>query len=130
MASDTAVVRSTLLPAPREEVWRALTEPERLAEWLAEVDELELEEGGRAVLALPGGELRDVVFDAVEPERRLAFRWAADGEDASSVELTLDEADPGTRLTVVERASPGGPTALAWGGRLASLRSSLALVAA
>jgi uncharacterized protein YndB with AHSA1/START domain len=130
MASDSAVVRSTLLPAPREEVWRALTEPRELAEWLADVEDLDLEEGGRAVFALPDGEVRDVVFDAVEPERRLAFRWQADGEDASSVELTLEEAAPGTRLTVVERPAVEGPTALVWGGRLASLRRSLLLVAA
>lgn len=36
--------------AAPEEVWSALTEPERLTRWLANVAELELRVGGRFVL--------------------------------------------------------------------------------
>jgi uncharacterized protein YndB with AHSA1/START domain len=38
------------LAHPVERVWRALTEPDEIAAWLAVADPLELEEGGRVVL--------------------------------------------------------------------------------
>ena len=40
------VQREVVLEAPVEEVWDALTEPERLEEWFANDVELELEPGG------------------------------------------------------------------------------------
>ncbi len=37
-----------------------------------------------------------------DPPRGLAFWWSVEGEEATRVELTLDEVPEGTRLTVVE----------------------------
>ena len=92
------VKREILLPSPREEVWEALTDPERLEDWFANEVELDLREGGDATFRWANGEERHALITEVEPERRLGFEWDDEGE----VEFTLDDADDGTRLTVVE----------------------------
>jgi uncharacterized protein YndB with AHSA1/START domain len=98
--------REIILPAPREEVWEALTEPARLAEWFANVD-LDLRPGGGASFLWSNGETRTATVTEVEPERRLAFEWDDEGE----VAFTLDDDTEGTRLTVVE-TSPEWTAAL------------------
>ena len=99
--------REIVLPAPREEVWEALTDPDRLADWFANDVELDLRPGGGASFRWSNGEERSATLTEVEPERRLAFEWDDEGE----VEFTLDDDLDGTRLTVVETA-PAWTTAL------------------
>lgn len=101
------IVKEIVLPAPREEVWGALTEPERLEDWFANEVELDLRPGGGASFRWANGEERHATVTEVEPERRLSFEW----EDEGSVEFTLDDAGGGTRLLVVE-SSPAWSTAL------------------
>jgi uncharacterized protein YndB with AHSA1/START domain len=103
------VTREIVLPAPREEVWDALTDPGRLEEWFANEVELELRPGGGASFRWDNGEERHAVVEDVEPERRFALRW--DDGEPGEVEFTLADADAGTRLTVVETA-PAWSTAL------------------
>ena len=69
------VTREVVLEAPLEEVWSALTEPERLEEWFANDVELELEPGGEGTFRWDDGEERHAVVEEVEPERRFAFTW-------------------------------------------------------
>jgi uncharacterized protein YndB with AHSA1/START domain len=83
---------------PREEVWAALTEPERLEDWFANDVEIDLRPGGGASFRWSNGEERHATVTEVEPERRLAFEWDDDG----AVEFTLDDDPDGTRLTVRE----------------------------
>jgi uncharacterized protein YndB with AHSA1/START domain len=115
-----AVRREVILEAPREEVWRALTRPERLREWFANEVELDVRPGGRGVFRWGDGSLRRAFVDAVEEERRLAFTWRdeSDGADGEThVELSLEDAPDGTRLTVVESATvASGPRASALAG--------------
>jgi uncharacterized protein YndB with AHSA1/START domain len=99
--------RQIVLPAPREEVWEALTDPERLADWFANDVDFDLRPGGGASFRWSNGEERTATVTEVDPERRLAFEWDDEGE----VEFTLDDDDDGTRLTVVETA-PAWTTAL------------------
>src|SRR5262249_35409854 len=96
-----------VLPAGRDEVWAALTDPRRLEDWFANDVELDLRPGGEARFRWGNGEPRTATVTEVEPEERLAFEW--DGEGARRVTLA-DDAD-GTRLTVVE-TSPAWTTAL------------------
>ena len=109
--------REIVLPAARHEVWQALTDPDRLADWFANAAEVELRPGGRARFRWSNGEERDATITDVEPEERLAFRWADEGD----VEFTLADDAEGTRLTVVE-------TAPAWTTALDLHASALALV--
>jgi uncharacterized protein YndB with AHSA1/START domain len=99
--------REIVLPAPREEVWEALTEPERLADWFANDVDLDLRPGGGASFRWSNGECRTATVTEVDPERRLAFEWDDEGE----VAFTLDDDVDGTRLTVVE-TSPEWTAAL------------------
>ncbi len=101
------IEREIVVPSPREDVWEALTEPERLEDWFANDVELDLRPGGEARFRWSNGEERHAVVTEVEPERRLAFEW----EDEGVVEFTLEDDLDGTRLTVVE-SSPAWSTAL------------------
>jgi uncharacterized protein YndB with AHSA1/START domain len=99
--------KEIVLPAPREEVWDALTEPGRLEDWFANDVEIDLRPGGGASFRWSNGEERHATVTEVEPERRLAFEWDDDGE----VAFELDDDGDGTRLTVIE-SSPAWSTAL------------------
>jgi uncharacterized protein YndB with AHSA1/START domain len=101
------IFREIVLPAPREEVWEALTEPERLADWFANDVDLDLRPGGGASFRWSNGETRTATVTEVDPAHRLAFEW----EDEGLVEFTLDDDVDGTRLTVVE-TSPEWSAAL------------------
>lgn len=99
--------KEIVLPSPREEVWEALTDPERLEEWFANEVELDLHEGGDVNFRWSNGEERHATITEVETERRFAFTWDEDGD----VEFTLEDDADGTRLTVVETV-PSWTTAL------------------
>ena len=92
------VTRETLFETSTEELWAALTDPERLAEWFATEVELELVEGGRAVFRWGNGEAREATVQEVEEERRLELEW----EDGGVVVLELEEVPAGTLLHVTE----------------------------
>ena len=102
------VMREVVLDAPVEEVWSALTDPERLEEWFANDVELELEPGGEGTFRWDDGEERHAVVEEVDPERRFTFTW----DDEGRVEIELEEIDGGTRVLVTETAGAGWSTAL------------------
>lgn len=128
------VTRETEVEAAPAEVWRSLTEPERLAGWLAQDAELELVPGGDLSLRTREGERRTGWVEEVEEPSRLAFWWSVDDGEASRVELDLEETDAGgTRVRVTEsrpllrlerQLSEAGR-----GGAEPSARGPLALVA-
>ena len=101
------VQREIVVPAPIDDVWSALTEPERLQEWFANDVELELEPGGRGTFRWDDGDERRAVVEEVVPERRFSFTW-----DESLVEIELAEVEEGTRVLVTETAGAGWATAL------------------
>jgi uncharacterized protein YndB with AHSA1/START domain len=79
------VTREVVVEAPLEEVWDALTEPERLEEWFSE-----------------DGERRELVIEEVETRRRVAYTW-----DDGQVAIELEEVETGTRVVVTETGEPG-----------------------
>jgi uncharacterized protein YndB with AHSA1/START domain len=125
------VERETLVEASPEEVWEALTEEDRLEEWLAPGVDLDPVEGGEIAVRDGDGERAGTV-ETIEERERFAFTWSRPGEGESFVEFTIEGLPGGTRVTVIE--TPIGPTAMAfagWGARLARLRhiSRLTLIA-
>jgi uncharacterized protein YndB with AHSA1/START domain len=104
-AGDAHVVKLIrTYAADVEDVWDAITTPERLARWFLPVSG-DLRLGGTYQLeGNAGGEIR-----VCEPPRRLQLTWIM-GEppgpdDASIVEVLLDEAfEDGTRLTLIHTA--------------------------
>jgi uncharacterized protein YndB with AHSA1/START domain len=90
---NEAVERELLVPDAPEEVWRSLAEPG----WLGEDASIELEPAGE----VRAGERSGFVEEAEEPSR-LVFWWSAPDEEASRVELDLEETDEGTLVRVTE----------------------------
>jgi uncharacterized protein YndB with AHSA1/START domain len=128
-----AVEREVILPALREEVWRAVSQSEQVSAWFGADAQLELRPGGWGVFRWRDGTERSVLLEEVEPPRRLSFRWlpfqrTGAGEvvtlPSSRVEISLDEVPGGTRVRVVEGPvfSPGVRSERA-GGALAAIRS-------
>ena len=116
------VERDTLVEASPEDVWEALTDEDRLEEWLAPDVELDPVEGGE-IAVRDGDEERAGTVETVEEGERFAFTWSRPGEGESFVEFTIEALPGGSRVTVVE--TPIGPTAMAfgaWSPRLARLR--------
>jgi uncharacterized protein YndB with AHSA1/START domain len=90
-----AVVFERRLDASRERVWRALTDPDELAGWLAPV-EIDLRVGGAVVLKFETGDERGTITELREPEV-LAYTWNEGAED-SIVRFELEPDGDGTRL--------------------------------
>ena len=91
------VTRDTLFETGVDEVWAALTEPERLEEWFATEVELELVEGGRASFRWGNGEERRATFTEVDHERRCLTTDLFDflGHRRRTVRVTVDDRDLG-----------------------------------
>lgn len=79
------ITRTVVLDAPVEEVWDAVTDPERLEEWFSE-----------------DGEGRELVVEEIEVGRRVAYTW-----EEGQVAIELEEAEAGTRVVVTETGAPG-----------------------
>jgi uncharacterized protein YndB with AHSA1/START domain len=135
-----SIVRSVVLDADRDTVWRAISSDDGLAGWLAETASVDLRPGGEGVVGFAGGHLRRVLVDALESGESLAFRWSPAASPAAEtrVELRLEDAGDGaTRITVVEsgfaaataRAGRMAVSAWAWEAALAALVALLVLVA-
>jgi uncharacterized protein YndB with AHSA1/START domain len=90
---DELVERELTVPEEAEEVWRSLAEPE----WLGEDATIELREAGD----VSAGDRSGFVEEA-DPPRRLVFWWSAPDEEATRVEIDLDETDAGTHIRVTE----------------------------
>lgn len=97
------VTRRIEVEAPPAEVWRSLTEPERLAGWLGDDVEIALEPGGDLALRTDDDERRVGWVEEVEEPSRLAFWWSVDDGESTRVELDLEETEAGgTRVRVTE----------------------------
>lgn len=102
----TLVMERDFTHAP-EKLWRAITQPHLIAEWLMPND-FAAEPGHRFILQSPGapgwsGRIDCRVLE-IEPGRRLVYRWdTGGGEEAmprfeSVVTLTIEPIANGTRL--------------------------------
>src|SRR5690606_29117799 len=92
------------LPHTPEKVWRALSEPALLAEWLLPVFDFSLEPGAAFTFKRePVGEWDGVVncrLLAAEPPHRLSYTWVV-GDMDTVVTFTLTPLPAGTRLQIV-----------------------------
>ena len=99
--------------AAPDKVWRALTQPESLKQWMGPSDEFktpvaeaDLRVGGRyrIVMHSPNGEVHEVsgVYREVVPNRKLVYTWAwkSTPERESLVTIELRAAGKGTELSL------------------------------
>jgi len=88
-----------------EKVWRALTDPVLLTEWLLPVIELKLEPGAAFTLKTqpqPGWDgIVNCRFLEIEARRKLSLRWIV-GDIDTVVTFTLTPTASGTRLSLVQ----------------------------
>lgn len=95
----TAIVEREM-PHPPEKIWRALTQPHLMAEWLMTSNFIPLEGQKFTLRNQPRPDVT-VVIDCevltVEPYRMLSYSWAAYGLD-SVVTFTLEPTAAGTLL--------------------------------
>ena len=102
--SETISFEFELQHAPQK-VWRALTDPVLLAEWLLPVVDLKLDPG--AVFAfkrqpLPGWDyIVNCRFLEIEAHRKLSYTWVV-GDMDTVVTFTLTPTASGTRLSIVQ----------------------------
>jgi uncharacterized protein YndB with AHSA1/START domain len=113
------VTRTRTLRAPPEDVWRVVTDPERLPRWWPGVERVEVAapDAWTEVLLSPSGRPVRADYSLVEAEapRRLVWRQELEGSpferilSESFVELALEEAGEGSaRLTLTARQRARG----------------------
>ena len=92
---------------PPEKVWRALTDPVLLAEWLLPVFDLELEPGAAFTFKTqpyPGwdGSVNCQILE-IESRRKLSYTWVVGGMELDTVvTFALAPTASGTRLSLVQ----------------------------
>jgi uncharacterized protein YndB with AHSA1/START domain len=90
-----AVIVEREIPFSPEKIWRALTQPQLIEEWLMQND-FKPVVGHRFDLRADWGSV-DCQVLAIEPNKTLAYTWAAYGLE-SVVTWTLTPTSTGTRL--------------------------------
>ena len=104
--TDSVSLEFDLDHAPQK-VWRALTDPVLLAEWLLPVAGLELEPGAAFTFRTqphPGWDgTVSCRFVEIEPHRKLSYTWVVgDMELETVVTFTLTPTVSGTHLSLVQ----------------------------
>ncbi len=106
MTETRSVTVERVYPFPAECLWRALTEPALITEWLMRTDFVPEIGHGFTLTGDWGGVVQGRVL-ALEPGRQLSWAWDFPSDDPafdlrSVVTFTLDAVPGGTRLTVVQ----------------------------
>ena len=103
------IERSVVLKAPRSRVWRALTDYKEFGTWFRAKLEGPFVVGEKVngMHTYPGYEHLPfhAIVDRMDAESVFSFRWPAssdDGAPLTRVEFTLEDAEGGTKLTVIE----------------------------
>ncbi len=108
--NDSISFELDLHHAPQK-VWRALTDPVLLAEWLLPVVDLELAPGAAfTFMAEPQPGWDGVVncrFVEIEAHRKLSWSWVV-GDIDTVVTFTLTPTAAGTRLSIVQSGFAAG----------------------
>ena len=102
MTQTRSVVVEREIPHPPEKLWRALTQPHLMEEWLMKND-FKPQVGHQFNLRGEWGGVLDCQVLAVEPNRTLSYSWNFEHEDpafnlTSVVTFTLTPTEAGTHL--------------------------------
>jgi uncharacterized protein YndB with AHSA1/START domain len=128
MTETLTVAIERELPHPPEKIWRALTQPHLIEEWLMKTDFTPIVDHRFKFTADWGGV--DCRVLAVEPNRTLTYTWAVYGRE-TVVTWTLTPTDAGTQLRMEHSGfTPDQPQAYngakaGWARFLASLEQVL-----
>jgi uncharacterized protein YndB with AHSA1/START domain len=95
------VERSIWIGAPREQVWRAIIDPEQLAQWLLPPilgAQMKRDDNGQIYVGMGGMDVPVALFEAVDPPKQVAIRGLPD--KLITATFTLREERAGTHVTV------------------------------
>lgn len=128
MTETRTVVVEREIPHPAEKIWRALTQPHLMAEWLMQNDFSPIV-GHQFKLRGEWGGVMDCEVLTIEPERSLSYTWNFDNDDPayalkSVVTWTLTPRSGGTHLRV-EQAGFRPDQKQAYGGAHAGWKDFL-----
>lgn len=130
-----SVVVEREIPYPPEKIWRALTEPHLIEEWLMKTD-FKSELGHRFTLRGDWGGVACKVL-ALDPHKTLSYTWDHAHEEAayaleSVVTFTLTPTDTGTRVRMEQvgfrpdQKQAYGGARYGWQEHLANLEKAVA----
>jgi len=138
------IEKRVVLRAPRDQVWRAISDAEEFGRWFGVCFDGPFVEGASITAAIAPTTVDEEVAKrqephagvkstwqivAIEPQRRFAYRWHPfaidpdvdyDSEPTTLVEFTLSETDDGVLLTITE----SGFDAIPQGRRSASFEAN------
>jgi uncharacterized protein YndB with AHSA1/START domain len=85
------------LPCDGKEAWTHVIN----ASWLGDDGELTAVPGSEGWVS-SGDEIRYLVVEEVDEERRLSYRWASFADEPTRVEIELSPSTTGTRISISE----------------------------
>jgi uncharacterized protein YndB with AHSA1/START domain len=97
--SKRAIERSIWIDAPRERVWKAVTDPAEIAQWFAPGSTFS-RQGNSIYLRVEDVDVEVAIIAVFDPPRRLTTRELPDGVVTTT--YLLEEEGGGTRFTVIE----------------------------
>ncbi|MEM8705891.1 MAG: SRPBCC domain-containing protein [Actinomycetota bacterium] len=120
--TERTVTRERHLDADPDEVWEAITDDDGLG---ASIDAVP---GGLVESTEPAGPGRVGAVEFASPPSRLRYRWwpVDDPDEVSTVDITLEPDEHGTRITVIEHLVLEPAT---FAGPQASVRGPMAMAA-
>lgn len=124
--AETQTELHTVLDAPPDEVWQAITDQDSLGDWLGADVDLSVEVGSAGRVIDEDGTVREVLVTEVDAGRSVGWHWWDDRGDLSSVRITIEPTGPGTLVRVVE-IPVGVPTSGAGWSASASVPVSAAV---
>jgi uncharacterized protein YndB with AHSA1/START domain len=125
------------LPAPPDEVFRYLSEPELMRQWMSPVGsaeaEADLRVGGRFRVVMSGDGMsleHTGAYLEVDPPRSLEFTWSSPytGPEPSVVRVVLTPRDGGTHMVLTHDRLPLAAVeshAGGWGAMLGRLEAAI-----
>lgn len=99
-----------------KQVWRMLTEPQSMAQWLA-AGTIEQKAGGQVKIDfVDSGILIDSQVLAIQPEELLSYSWSSGNEPQRPLSWQLTDVPDGVQLTLTASIPAGEDAAKAFAG--------------
>ena len=100
----------------REQLWRMLTEPKSLAQWLAE-GTIEQKQGGKVKIDFAdSGILIDSTVLEIQDQQVLAYSWSSGDEPSRPLRWQIDEVPNGVKLSLAATIPANEDPAKAYAG--------------
>jgi uncharacterized protein YndB with AHSA1/START domain len=108
--AEPNVVRRTVdLDVPVEQLWQLVADPARMAEWLGDAVDIDVQPGGTGAI-VDDGVLKFVHVDRIDAGRRLSFSWWEPDQPEHTAQVVFEVApvaDGGSRLHITETLTAG-----------------------